>query len=904
MRIAIVGPSPVPFGRGGIENFMAGLHRAINDLTPHSAELIKIPIKENTAWKIAKAYYTFYRTRLDHFDLVISVKYPAWNIRHRNHVIYLGHRLRGLYDTYPIPPEKDKLTKARPLDFPGPWIKRLVHWLDNRAIRPETIAHAFCTSKTIASRNSYFHPDLPPTVVYHSTAHENYRRKPGRYLFTVNRLDAPKRVDLMIQAYMMTQTSVPFLIAGTGPHEPYLRSLADNDSRIQFLGDVSEEKLIDLYAESLAVLYTPYQEDYGLITVEAMKSGKPVITTSDSGGPLEFVVHDVTGWISDPDPADLARTITEALKDTEKIETMGDAAEKTVAHISWRNTVKNILAPYAFWPEPGPKKRNERRRVTILTPYPIYPPRSGGQKRVVGLAEQLATVYDVFLLSLGRFNTPYESLEITPWLHEIRIPMSPAHAREQWEFEKEIGEAISDAALDLLLQKTPNYIRALRHFEACSDIIISEQPYMHRFIQRSPRTRLIVHSSQNVETRLKEDLDFGTRKSKFLFDRVQAVEAAAVTQSDLVFATSLLECADFFDLYGRQVHHLPNGIDTSTIRPAEQSDRERARALLKIDPTLTVCLFVAAWHPPNLDAFYFLLNDVVPHLPEALFLVVGSIRDHFVAHGGDIDALPPNIRLTGEVDEEVKNAALAAADIALNPMYFGAGTNMKILEYAAAGIPIVTTQYGIRGLEFEPGKSVFAFVPERVFGPELAGYVEMVKKAIADPDARVIIAAEARRVVVERYDWKSIGPDMIDAIESALPVVGSGHIDMHSSDPFLAGWHYAEKWEDTGSGPGFVRWTTGRGNVRIPSPRQKTKLRIGLQGGFDQQKLTVFLDAEKVIECSLTTPWQTIEILVEPVPGCDERRLVIESDTWSPSDKGSPDRRILGVAVAEIDLRL
>lgn len=900
MRIAIVGPSPVPFGRGGIENFMAGLYRAINDLTPHSAELIKIPIKENTAWEIAKAYYTFYRTRLDHFDLVISVKYPAWNMRHRNHVIYLGHRLRGLYDTYPIPPEKDKLMKARLLDFPGPWIKRLVHWLDNRAIRPDTIAHAFCTSKTIASRSSYFHPDLPPTVVYHSTAHENYRRKPGRYLFTVNRLDPPKRVDLMIQAYRMTQTSVPFLIAGTGPHEPYLSSLAENDSRIHFLGDVSEEKLIDLYAESLAVLYTPYQEDYGLITIEAMKSGKPVITTTDSGGPLEFVVHDVTGWIADPDPTDLARVITDALSDTEKIEAMGDTAEKTVAHISWRNTVGQILAPYVFWPEPGPKKRNERRRVTILVPYPVHPPRGGGQKRVAGLAEQLATVYDVFLLSLGRFNTPYESLEITPWLHEIRIPIAPAHAREQWEFEKEIGETISDAALDHLLQKTPNYIRALRHFEACSDIIISEQPYMHRYIQRSQRTRLIVHSSQNVEIALKENLLKATRKGRFLLNRVRSAEAAAVTQSDIVFAVSQSESDKLRRLYGRRDEQptalLPNGIDTATIRPTEKGDREKARALLKIDPTLTVCLFVAAWHPPNLEAFHFLLDSVVTQLPDVLFLVVGSIRDHFVAQGGDIDALPSNLRLTGEVEEYVKNAALAAADIALNPMLSGAGTNLKILEYAASRLPIVTTQHGIRGLAFEAGKSVFIAEP--------GDFIDILKKAIADSAGRQTIAIEARRMVVDRYDWKSIGADMIDTMELALPVVGSGHIDMHASDPFLAGWHYAERWDDTGSGPGWVRWTSGRGDVRIPSPRRKTTLRIGLQGGFEQQKLTIFLDAENVGERSLTTSWQMIEILVEPIPGCDERRLVIESDTWRPSDKGSPDTRILGVAVAEIELRL
>ncbi len=385
MRIAIVGASPIPFCRGGIENFMAGLCKAINDHTTHSAELIKVPVREDSVPYLLRAYYRFFRLNLDHFDLVITTKYPAWNLRHRNHVIYLGHRLRGLYDTYPIPPERDKLWKSGPLQFPGPWIRRIVRWLDGRAIRPSTVSHAFATSRTIAGRSEYFHPDLPPTVVYHSTIHENYQRLPGEYLFTVNRLDPPKRVDLMIRAFREVQTDVPFLIAGTGPHETYLKSLAGTDPRIRFLGDVSESELTGLYAKALAVLYTPYAEDYGLITIEAMKSGKPVITTADSGGPLEFVREGENGWIARPEPADVARCISEALDDRTRLENMGNTALQTVDSINWSNTVAGLLQPYACWPEPGPKKPGQRRRITVLVPYPIFPPRSGGQKRVAGI---------------------------------------------------------------------------------------------------------------------------------------------------------------------------------------------------------------------------------------------------------------------------------------------------------------------------------------------------------------------------------------------------------------------------------------------------------------------------------------------------------------------------------------
>jgi glycosyltransferase involved in cell wall biosynthesis len=898
MRIAIVGPSPVPFCRGGIESFMAGLYRAINDLTPHTAELIKIPVRENSAVQVIKAYYTFYKTRLDHFDLVISTKYPAWNLRHRNHIIYLGHRLRGLYDTYPVAPENDKLYKAWPCQFPGPWMKRLVHWLDNRAIRPETIAHAFCTSKTIASRRGYFHPELPPSVVYHSTIHENYYRKPGRYLFTVNRLDPPKRVDLMIRAFKMVPQDIPFLIAGTGPHERYLRSLAGTDSRIRFLGDVSEDELTDLYAESLAVLYTPYAEDYGLITVEAMKSGKPVITTDDAGGPLEFVTQGVTGWIAEPSPANLARCIGDAIGNPGMLETMGNAARNTVANITWQNTVKQLLEPYTFWPEPGAKKPDERRRVLILVSYPVYPPRSGGQKRVAGLAEQLAKVYDVFLLALGRFNTPAENLEIMPWLHEIRVPTAPAHANAQWSLEKTIGETVSDVALDHLLPMTPNYIRALRHFEACSDIIISEQPYMHRHIKPDSRTQLIIHSSQNFEYTLKKNLLSRTRKGRFLLDRVRSAEAAAVTQSDILFATCRRECSILVDSYDRRADRLsavlPNGVDTQLVKPPDGDDRKNARTAFAIDPDRMVCLFIGAWHPPNLEAFHFIRETVAPNFPDALFLIVGSIRDHYVNQGGDLSQLQANIHVTGDISEEDKNMALAAADIALNPMMSGSGTNLKILEYAAAGLPVVSTPHGIRGLSFESGKDVCIAEP--------ADFVDTLRSLMSDPVTRRKMAGEARRTVTVHYEWRKIGSQMIETIESALPLSGPGRTDMRSADVFLAGWHYPEKWEKTGSDSGWVRWTSGRSETRIPSPRRRGIVHIILQGGRENQELSIHIDGASVFEGVIGTSWRAIDIPISPVPGCDERRLMIESSSWSPSENGSADSRILGVAVSEIHL--
>ena len=99
MKIAVVGPSPVPFTIGGAENLMRGLCDAINQRTSHQAELIKLPSKEFDFWSLIENYYAFYKLDLTHFDLVISTKYPSWMVQHKNSICYMVHTLRGLYDT-------------------------------------------------------------------------------------------------------------------------------------------------------------------------------------------------------------------------------------------------------------------------------------------------------------------------------------------------------------------------------------------------------------------------------------------------------------------------------------------------------------------------------------------------------------------------------------------------------------------------------------------------------------------------------------------------------------------------------------------------------------------------------------------------------------------------------------
>ena len=68
-----------------------------------------------------------------------------------------------------------------------------------------------------------------------------------------------------------------------------------------------------LYARCACVFYAPWDEDYGLVTLEAFHSGKPVVTTDDSGGVLEFVKDGETGLVTRPDPLAVAESLARLL---------------------------------------------------------------------------------------------------------------------------------------------------------------------------------------------------------------------------------------------------------------------------------------------------------------------------------------------------------------------------------------------------------------------------------------------------------------------------------------------------------------------------------------------------------------------------------------------------------------
>jgi glycosyltransferase involved in cell wall biosynthesis len=115
------------------------------------------------------------------------------------------------------------------------------------------------------------------------------------------------------------------------------------EDRVTFIGASWGQELVDLYAGARAVYYAPFDEDFGLVTPEAFRSYKPIITTTDSGGPLEFVTDEETGCVTGPEPEAIAHSINRLMADEKYCKFLGNAGYERVKFISWDYVIENLV---------------------------------------------------------------------------------------------------------------------------------------------------------------------------------------------------------------------------------------------------------------------------------------------------------------------------------------------------------------------------------------------------------------------------------------------------------------------------------------------------------------------------------------------------------------------------------
>jgi len=799
VRIAIVAPSPIPFGPGGAEALWAGLYFELLNASSHDVELIKVPVRETTLAEVMAAYESFTSLDLSHFDLVITGKYPAWMIKHPRHVVYMLHPLRGLYDSYrffglslvetsPEPVIRrlivraaslhagaipgffqawstalDKLGPGHPaLAFPGPLARAMVQAMDRVALRPEAISRYLAISKTVAERAGYFPAGVPVHVIHPPSDLGDLHELPGEYFFTASRHDGPKRLELLIEGMRHYRGERRLVIAGAGPETERLKEMAARDPRVELVGRVSKAQLVDHYARAVGVPFIPLDEDLGLITFEAMRAGKPVLTARDSGGPTEYVVPGVNGVVVAPTPAGIG----EGLAQLERLGSsprVAEAARRAVRDTTWSRVVDELVRPPSV-EHAVAAARSGRPRLVVTSTFPIWPPRNGGQLRAYHLYGALAERFDVDLICLAPPSSPPSTRELRPGMIERVVPRTDAHENEEREITLDVGLPVTDIVAGRLTHLTPNYSRALSDALRGAVGVILADPYMYPVLSTVDTRLPFVYDAYNCEFVLKAQMLPDSPAGRRLLEEVRQTEAEASKRSALVLSVSAEDRQNLHTLYGTpndRFAMVPNGVDLPQVpfTPIEVRQRNRERWLDALRRRgagrglTSLATFIGSWHPPNNEAALSIV-EIARSLPEVGFLLVGS-------HTGSLRhlAIPANVFLLGEVSDAVKIMVLSTVDVALAPLMTGSGTNLKVVEYLAAGVPVVSTLVGMRGLQV-PHECV------RVASIEAFG--ASIRLELAEADTALARTVSGRRAVELAYDWHQVGNQLIPRLEQAF----------------------------------------------------------------------------------------------------------------------------------------
>ncbi len=343
-RIAVV-TSGQPFGGGGHTVIADGLVQALRD-AGHQAEVVLTP--QNRFGRQGAAYLATWLTDVGmaqeggRIDQVITLRYPAYAVRHEAQVCWLTHRMREYYDLW------DRFSATL---TPGQRVKegirrQLIHAAD-RHFLTRRVRRLFVISGTIEQRLLRW-GGIPSTVLHPPPPPRPYRCDGyGDYIFAVSRLTRLKRLDLLVRALAQPEAAgVRCVIAGDGEMAGELKALVAAlglDGRVRLVGGVDSATLVDHLARCRAVCFPAQDEDYGFVTVEAFASGKPVVTCSDSGGPLEFVHDGVEGLVAAPTAAGLARALATVAADEALASRLGQAGLAAVQALSWTRVVERVV---------------------------------------------------------------------------------------------------------------------------------------------------------------------------------------------------------------------------------------------------------------------------------------------------------------------------------------------------------------------------------------------------------------------------------------------------------------------------------------------------------------------------------------------------------------------------------
>jgi len=248
--------------------------------------------------------------------------------------------------------------------------------------------------------------------------------------------------------------------------------------------------------------------------------------------------------------------------------------------------------------------------------------------------------------------------------------------------------------------------------------------------------RLIYHS-HNVEYTLRKE-----KHNRLITEVTRWVEGRILHEVDTATAVSRIDSRQFETLYGIKPQILPNGVDIDTFNHVSPTQIQTAKK--KYGLTNQTILFMGSYlYKPNQEGIDFLINEVMPKLirryPDTRLAIVG----------GEVPFKKPWLINPGCIPFQELPVFVKACVIGAAPIFSGSGTRLKILEYMAAGKPVVANTKGIEGLEISNDKDF-------LIAENAESFVAQIGRLLSDNQMSAALGMRCKKIAETCYAWDSI----------------------------------------------------------------------------------------------------------------------------------------------------
>lgn len=322
--------------------------------------------------------------------------------------------------------------------------------------------------------------------------------------------------------------------------------------------------------------------------------------------------------------------------------------------------------------------------VLALNDYDPFGAVGGGATRLNGLYQTVAEWSNVVVLCFSNAST-IEVRDIAPKIKCLYVPKTADHVREEEYFNGRFHISANDIVALRHAGKNTTLNSVYEILRSSARIVVCDHPYMialpDRFGDR------FIYSSQNFEYGLKKSMLEWHPDKELLLEEVECAEKLCISSSAAVIAVSLEDAKNLTRgvRASAPVLVIPNGAAV----PVEPSFEKIA--LTKDQIAERSAVFLGSAHMPNVDAAKYISEILAAECSDVQFHIIGSVCQ---ALSGPI---LKNVKLWGILDDGEKSAVMQQCALAINPMFSGSGSNVKLADFIANGLHVISTSFGIRG---------------------------------------------------------------------------------------------------------------------------------------------------------------------------------------------------------------